>query len=112
MSKAAEVLFETINESKTPMVTLSSQNERLRDLLNIFIEAVHEIDEGMVFSAADIVAWAKKFAAEEGNIDLPQALQKTHTLGKILAQECESYGFTKVGTYGNKQIFTLKEDAA
>ena len=107
---AVEALKATIAESKIPRVAISAEHERLCILLSRFSTAIEAVDEEMVFTVVDIITWAKKYAEAEEmqTTDLPQALQRTHTLGKLLAKDPEGYGFTSAGSYGNRQVYMLK----
>ncbi len=90
------------------LMKLSSTNQPLNDAISVFIAALKETDPDRVFTVIDITTWATEYRRLDGEISLPDELFNTYSLGKYLKSNHEPLGLEPQGTYGNRQVWGLK----
>ncbi len=86
----------------------SSTNQNLNEAINLFVTALKEVNSDRVFTVLDIASWAAEYRRLEGTVVLPEEMFNTYSLGKYLKASQEVLGIESQGTYGNRQVWGLK----
>ncbi len=89
------------------MLTKGSTNVPLDETILLFVDALKEIDQDRVFTVVDMKDWAAEYQRLE-NKELPQEFFNSYALGKYLKAGHERLGLEPQGTYGNRQVWGLK----
>lgn len=110
---AVQAMQETLNSKQDKVVLQLSPEIRL--YLKAFLRAFKEVRPDNPFSVLDIMGWARKYQAivksdKDPDFKLPSIFYNAYSLGKLLKKSQEELGLQSVGTYGNRAIYTAKED--
>lgn len=92
------------------IVKQSSTNQPVDEAIGVFIAALKETDPDRVFTVTDVTTWATEYRRLGGETLLPDELFNTYSLGRYLKASYETLGIESQGTYGNKQVWGLKND--
>ncbi len=82
-------------------------NVSLDATILLFVEALKEVDQDRVFTVVDMKDWASEYQRLESK-ELPPEFFNSYALGKYLKAGHERLGLEPQGTYGNRQVWGLK----
>ncbi len=92
------------------VIERSSTNQPMNEAIGTFVEALRETNPDRVFTVIDITAWATEYIRLEGEVTFPDELFNAYSLGRYLKASFEVLGIEPQGTYGNRQVWGLKND--
>jgi len=85
---------------------LSHESERTLECLRELVAALRKTHTDAKITTRDISVWAHEYQKKVEK-PLPDQLFNAHSLGKLLSQHCGSVGLTHIGSYGNRQVYTV-----